>query len=177
MDMVLDLHKIAQDLIARLPELEWKINTLGSSFCTFQLPKNLFTIKDNITGSACIADIRNDICLLLNQQSSRCALFLAQRIKQKINVLVLICHIHPSKESAHEKMNFNLQTLSSRKQWVAECELQIANLQQQKYAIEQRLVRNTQKETAALILSLKAELGTVERQLSIAVESLNQTIF
>ena len=175
--MPTETKELLSELITRLPELEWKISGLGSSFSIRSLPKGLFRTNIGENAAACIAEIKQDIQTLSQQKPGRSALYLAERITRKVNVLVAVCHVYGRKNKAEEKTSFGVTMLSTRQQWIQELEKDIHTLEQQQQAMLktlEQMQRNHHDATA--ILHLKAELGKIERHLTLAAETLNRAV-
>lgn len=171
-DTLMEPDDLLSKLIARLPELEWKINGLGMSFIRHSLPKGLFRVTGESTAAMYIAEIKADIHELSKQTNKRSTFYLAERIRQKINVLVVICQIQHRKTKPEGKKYFGLKMLSTRQQWINDLELEIDALSTQQKAMIKRLGQ----QNCNALLNLKAELGEVERRLTLAKETLNRTV-
>ncbi|AWN75413.1 TPA: hypothetical protein ACTUT5_000569 [Legionella anisa] len=169
-------NKLLSQLMERLPELEWKISELGSFFSSHQLPKGLFRFDADASGSACIAEIKADIHALSKQQNRHSAFYLAERIRQKINVLVVLCQMHQGKNKSREKVYFGIKMLSTRQQWINDLEMEIHTLLEQQQAMTKALEHLKHNRNSSAILHLKAELGEVERRLTLAKETLNRAV-
>lgn len=170
------LAELLTELSARLPELEWKISGLSVSLSSHNLPKGLFRHGIELTGSGCIDEIKEDIHKLSQQKTERSAHFLAERIKQKINVLVALCQIDSKKNKPQMKESFGLTMLSTRQQWIQNLEAEINTLARQQQAMTKSLQQMTRGSNPSAILTLRAELGEVERRLTLAQETLNQAV-
>jgi primosomal protein N'' len=172
-----ELNDLLSQLIARLPELEWKINGLGSFFSNQSLPRELFRRDTEPTGTACVAEIKADLHALSRQKNERSAFYLAWRISQKINVLVVLCHMQNRKKKPEEKVSFGIKMLSTRQQWIHDLEVEITTLIGQQQAMTTTLEYLTNQHHSDAILHLKAELGELERRLTLAKEALARAIF
>ncbi|MCW8386633.1 hypothetical protein OQJ15_09975 [Fluoribacter dumoffii] len=175
-DLFVESTELLSQLMARLPELEWKISELGSFFSGQRLPRGLFHIEGEVSGAACIAEIKADIRTLSNQQNERCAFYLAERIRQKINVLVVLCQMHQGKNKPEAKLSFGIKILSTRQQWINSLELEIQTLEEQQKAMARALHHLRHNDNSSAILQVKSELGEVERRLTLAKERLNRAI-
>lgn len=78
------IDELLEELSARLPELEWKINGLSSSISIHNLPKGIFSSVIEFNGPACIKEIRDDIHALQKHKDESIACFLAERIQKKL---------------------------------------------------------------------------------------------
>lgn len=170
--MLTESNELLTELIARLPELEWKISGLGSSFSSYSLPRGLFRAAIEPSGVACVAEIKADIQALSQQQNERSAFYLAERIRQKVNVLVALCQIHSRKNKSAEKVHFGVTMLSTRQQWIQNLTTDIHTLEGQQQAITKTLEQMIRSNNSATILQLKAELGEIERRVTLAKETL-----
>lgn len=170
------LDELLTELSSRLPELEWKVSELNSVISSHNLPKGLFRTGLEFSGSACVKEIKADIQALSQQKNDRSAMFLAERIKQKINVLVALCHISSRKKKPDDRVSFGVKMLSTRQQWIESLEHDINTLTQQQKAMTKSLQHLSQSGKPDAILTLQAELGEVERRLTLAKETLNQAL-
>lgn len=159
-------------LTERLPELEWRISKLGVSFSSKNLPKGLFRFSKELNGSACITEIKEEIQRLSNEKNKLSAFYLAERISQKINVLVILCKMHQQKNKQEEKVHFGINKLRSRQQWINDLQREIDTLTEQQQAMIKTLHEMKGRPDSSMVLHLKAELGELERRLTLAKESL-----
>lgn len=171
--MSFDAAQLLSDLSSRLPELEWKVNELGSAFSSHNLPRGLFRAGREANGAGCIAEIKADITALAQQKQERSAEYLAERIQRKVNVLVKICQMHNRKPAAEKKAYFGVKMLSTRQQWIRDLEVEISLMEKQQQAmylsLEQMMRRSHAPDT---VLQLKAELGKIEQRITLAKETL-----
>lgn len=170
------IDELLAELSSRLPELEWKISALNSSFTSHSLPRGLFRPSPELSGQACIDEIKWDIQALSVQPNQRSASYLALKINQKINVLVALCQIHSRKNKPEEKVYFGLNMLSTRQQWIQTLESNINTLAGQQQAMAKALEQMKLNTSNPAILSLQGELGEVERRLTLAREELNRAV-
>lgn len=170
------LNELLRELTARLPELEWKISEIGSFIHSQNIPRGLFRSVSELTGASCIEEIKTDIYALSHQDNERSAYYLANRIKQKVNVLVALCQIESKKNHVEEKVYFGMKMLSTRQQWITTLEHDIKNLEKQQQAMLSSLEHMKSGSNTEAILSLQSELGKVEQRLTLARESLNQAV-
>ncbi len=170
------IDDLLNELNDRLPELEWKISELSSAISSHNLPKGLFRAGFELTGAGCVKEIRGDIVALSHQKNERSAYYLAERIKQKINVLVALCHMDGRKKKTVAPVSFGVKMLSTRQQWIQSLESEINTLVQQQQAMIKTQEHLSSNDNADAILSLRAELGEVERRLTLARETLKQAI-
>jgi hypothetical protein len=168
------MNDLLAELTSRLPELEWKISRTCSVFSSQNIPRGLFRTSFDLTGAACIEEIKVDIQALSDQKNELGAYYLADRIKQKINVLVTLCQLESRKKKSEEKISFGVKMLSTRQQWIQTLERDINTLIRQQEAMTKALEQMKPYINAASILSLKKELGEVERRLTLAREALNK---
>ena len=170
------INVLLAELTSRLPELEWKIIGLGSFISCHSVPRGLFRSSNELTGTACVEEIKADIQALSHQKNERSAHYLANRIKQKVNVLVALCQIESRKNKVEEKIHFGVKMLSTRQQWIETLEREVSTLEQQQQAIAKALSQMKLSTNAEAILSVQGELGEVQRRLTLAKEALNQAI-
>ncbi|WP_298628110.1 primosomal replication protein PriC [uncultured Legionella sp.] len=170
------INELLTELNSRLPELEWKISELSSAISSHNLPRGLFRTGFELTGAGCVKEIKADMLALSQQKNERSAHFLASRIKQKINVLVALCQIDNKKSKAAEPASFGVKMLSTRQQWIQNLETDINTLTQQQQAMVKSLEHLSHSNNVDAVLALRAELGEVERRLTLAKETLNQAI-
>ncbi|HRD68937.1 MAG TPA: hypothetical protein PK657_02220 [Legionella sp.] len=162
------------ELTSRMPELEWKISNLPIS--RSNLPKGLFSLGTEITGLTCIEEIKADIKALSFQNNERSALYLATRIKQKINILVSLYQIHARKQKPIIEESFGIKMLSTRQQWLRSLENDINTLILQQKALTNTLELMTSGASEHALLTVKGDLGEIERRLTLAREAYNQAI-
>ncbi len=167
----MNIAQLLADLEARLPELEWKFATLGIVLSPNSLPKGLFYLRQATTASACVAEIKDDIQALTLQKNESSSYYLAKRIHQKINVLVILCQIQANKPKKEEKIHFGVKQLSTRQQWLQTLENDIRILKAQQQALTKTLQQMQSQAHAQAILNLQAELGKLEKHLTLAQET------
>ena len=170
------MDDLLDELGSRLPELEWKINRLYPQLSSYNIPRGLFHPAMEYTGTACSEEIKANIQALSVQKNERSAHFLAERIKQKINVLVTLCQIDSKKKKPEEKVSFGIKMLSTRQQWIETLEKDINTLEKQQQALEKTLQHMKTGSNDTSILSVQKELGEVDRRVTLAKEALNQAI-
>ncbi|HAU1182609.1 TPA: lpg0405 family Dot/Icm T4SS effector [Legionella pneumophila] len=170
------IDELLEELSARLPELEWKINGLSSSISIHNLPKGIFSSVIEFNGPACIKEIRDDIHALQKHKDESIACFLAERIQKKINVLVVLCQMDKKNNKPESKISFDLTTLSTRQQWIKTMEEKICALEEQYQAMRKTLEQMKSCSNPATILRLQTELGNVEKRLTLAKETLDRAI-
>lgn len=168
------LQQVLSELNARLPELEWKIRDLSLSHKN--IPHGLFRIKHGLSGNLCVEEIRADILTLSRQNNDRGIHYLAQRIQRKIDVLVTLCQIDNRKSKPVEKVSFGLNSLSTRQQWLKTLEQDIQALTIQKLALTKTLEQKKSTHNATTYLNLSAELGEIDKRLTLAQEAFNHSI-
>ncbi|KTC87943.1 MULTISPECIES: primosomal replication protein PriC [Legionella] len=167
----MDYRVLLQELTARLPELEWKISALEESLSNHSLPRGLFRPRLEVTAANCIEEIKADIRALAEQKMASGAYYLAQRIQQKINVLVTLCHLQSNKPKNEKKPSFGLNSISTRQQWLQSLQQDINRLTEQQEAMSKSLQQMQTRGDSQVVLSLKAELGEVEKRLTLAKET------
>lgn len=162
---------LLERLTERLPELEWKINSLGPTLSVNSLPRGLFRPRLTMTAAGCVDEIKEDISLLNRQRSEYSAFYLAERIEQKISVLVNLCHLQMNKPKAEVKVKFGLDKISTRQQWLKSLEKDIQQLIQQQEAMLKTLEQIKSRSENQTILRVQAELGELEKRLTLAKET------
>jgi hypothetical protein len=167
------INELTSDLIARLPELEWKTSDLNPSLFNKSLPKNVFRTLD-VSAATCINEIKVDIQTLSKQNNYLSAHYLAEQVKQKISVLVGLCKIE-KKNKTKKDTGFGIAMLSTRQQWLQSLEQNVTLLIKQQEALAKTLAQMQLNNTdVAILLNLKSELGEAERRLTLAKEALNK---
>ena len=156
-------------LLARLPELAWKLDALHPVFNTKLLPRGLFNYKLEMTPQSCIDEIHADLRVLKDHKNERSAHYLADRVSRKINVLVQLCKVSVKKKPV---TTFGVQSISTRQQWLQSLQEDIVRLGIQQQALTTTHNRLQTGHDPQTILSLQAELGEVERCLTLARETL-----
>ena len=165
--------EILNRLIARIPELEWKVRDIGTFISSQNIPKGLFRIAEP-SGASCIAEIKADIYRLSQQNDERSAIYMAERLRQKVNVLVVLCQVYHRKNKPENKFGFCVNMLSTRQQWINDLEAEINLLVEQQQAIKNTLEQlKFHHPKSNIILNVKLDLGEVERRLTLAREALN----
>jgi primosomal protein N'' len=170
------IHDSVQILAARLPELVWKLSTLRSVFNPKLLPRGLFNAQLEMTPQSCIDEINADLRVLKDHKNERSVHYLALRVSQKINVLVRLCQLHADKKPAGQPLTFGVQEISTRQQWLGNLQADIVRLSAQQLALTSALGKLQTGHDPQAILSLQAEVGEIERRLTLARETLNRAI-
>lgn len=165
------IQTLLDELQGRLPELEWKLGQRGGYISIKALPRGLFHIKSDITAAACIAEIRTDIQTLGKQESEYTAFYLAERIRQKINVLVMLCQARSKAPRNEERIAFGIQAISTRQQWLKSLEQDIELLKQQRLVMLNALEQMNQRGNTDGFLDLQGQLGALEKKLTMAEEN------
>ena len=167
------ITELTSDLIARLPELEWKTADLNPSLLNKSIPKNVFRTFD-VTATACINEIKTDIETLAKQNNYLSAYYLAGQVKQKISILVGLCKIE-KKNKTQKDAGFGIAMLSTRQQWLQSLEQNVTLLLKQQEALAKTLAQmESNNADVTTLLNLKSELGEAERRLTLAKEALNK---
>ena len=168
------IKDVLAELMARLPELEWKSTKLGPATFLQQIPKGLFKSREELTAAVCVSEIEADIQLLAQHDHEASAVYLAEQIKKKINVLVSLCQLEGRKKKKSVAPTLGVAMLSTRQQRLHHMEHEIQVLQQQQRALTTTLI-NIQPATDPLVLlRLKAELGELEQRLTLAQEAFKK---
>lgn len=79
-------------------------------------------------------------------------------------------------KKSEEKVSFGIKMLSTRQQWINDLEMEINKLVAQQQAMTKALEHHRHSHNSSAILHLKAELGEVERRLTLAKETLNRAV-
>ena len=161
-----------QELSARLPELAWKLSTLYKEFNPTLLPRGLFQSQFEMTPTSCIDEINADLRLLSHHKNERSSRYLADRVNQKINVLVRLCRLHKDNKSIKQAPAFGVQSLSTRQQWLGTLQEEIDGLSSHQQALMIILSRLQTGQDSDAILSAQSDLGDIERRLTMARETL-----
>ncbi|KTC70213.1 coiled-coil protein [Legionella birminghamensis] len=170
--MVENIETMLLSLKARLPELAWNLNKPGAQIPWQNLPPGIFRYQFEPKASDYIAEIKSDIERLEQQVNTQAASYLAQRIQQKINILVRLCRCKPPVQKADNSASFMLQALSTRQQWLASLEEQIQSFTEQRDALAARLSTIAKEQQLAVL----AELGAAEKRLTEAKEAYAKAI-
>lgn len=173
----MSIDALLHELEARLPELDWKISSLGAALSTKSLPRGLFRPRLETSFSICIAEIKEDIQALAAQKIEYSAYYLAQRIRQKINVLVRLCQMQNEKPKSKETVYFGLTMINTRQQWLQTLEKDINLLVEKHEAMTKALEKMNVQGNSLALLSLQAELGEVEKRLTLARETFARGIY
>ena len=164
-----------QLLSSRLPELEWKLRASHVILNPKLLPRGLFQNRLEMTPQSCIEEIRADLQLLKTQTSERREHYLADKISQKINVLVMLCKPHEHK-SKNTPPTFGIKSLTTRQQWLRSLEEEIERLNHLEKTLVSTLSNHHTHQDSQVRLNLQAELGEVSRCLTLAKETLTRAI-
>lgn len=167
------IELLCTDLISRLPELEWQLSRLTPSVFNQALPKNLFQTQE-LTADSCMEELKADVLHLKAQKHEQRAAYLAEHLKRKISILVGLCRLQQKNKDESKSKGFSLKKLSTRQQWLQTLEEEASTLKKQRDALSRRLeLLAGQHHNASMILNLKAELGDLEKKLTLAQETLN----
>lgn len=165
---------LLQQLTDRLPELEWKMSILGEFISIKTLPRGLFRYAFDYKPSVCLEEIKADIQALTIQTDFAIAEYLSQRIHQKISVLVGLCNEKAKHKKGDKKTELSVKMLSTRQHWVQALEQEIQALEKQQQALQARQNHLQQASSPEIELALKAELGQLEKKLTLAKEKFQQ---
>ncbi|MFI4917956.1 MAG: hypothetical protein ACHP65_00205 [Legionellales bacterium] len=170
------LNELLATLSARLPELEWKVDGLGSAFLSHGIPRGLFRSNFELTGRKCIDEIKADIQVLSKQKHEASAFYLAQQIQKKINTLVILYQRHSRRNKVLERGHFGVKMLSTRQQWLQALESDINLLLMQQQSMMKTLEQMKLGADAVAILSVQKEVGEIDKRLTLAREALNRAV-
>ena len=172
----MSLYESADKLSARLPELEWTLESNNTPIHQSLLPRGLFNSRLEMTPRLCVDEIKADLLVLKRQANDKASYYLASRISQKINVLVRLCHLRAKKNTPIKPVHFGLQAISTRRQWLQGVEEDIARLVEQQKAVASSLENRGFGTETQVILSLQALLGDIECRLTLAKEVLSRAV-
>lgn len=162
-----------QHLIARIPELEWKLGQVGT-IRAHQLPPGLFRCQLEFTPTAALLEVKKDLALLKEKINEPVSYYLVRSISQKVYVLVRLCKMHFKRpKSSQAKMVPNLDVISSRQQWLKNTQNEIEVLTVQHKALQSALIA-LQKSGAPnkdAILTAQADVGDVEKRITLLREA------
>ncbi len=164
-------HLLAE-IEARLPELEWKMKSLGTAFSTKALPRGIF--RQGISATACIAEIQSDLDALALQHSEYSAHYLAERLHTKINVLIALFHYNADKITDHHPSTFYVNKLATRQQWLQDLEKTIDELELQRQGLLKASQKMQLRQEPQSLLELQTELGKLERRITLAKEAFTK---
>ncbi|QRN02692.1 hypothetical protein GH742_01725 [Legionella sp. MW5194] len=170
--MTSTVQGLLNELNARLPELEWKLANLHA-FNPLSLPKGLFQTTNGSLAGAFIAEVKHDIDRLAERDDLQSARFVAERIKQKINVLVNLCQLNEKVRTPIEKPAYTLPRIMTRQQWLQSLEKDLDALGHQHQALLNRHQKNLDAEAQ---LRLQAELGELEKRMTLLRETYQKAI-
>lgn len=169
------IQELCDQVCARLPELEWRLGQFRGILHAGLLPRGLFRPTLELDAQHCIADIKTDVVVLSQQKERQRAYYLADRIHQKIEVLVRFCNLQRNKSvvTHHSSASmFDIETLSTRQQWLASMQAQVVVLTEQQHALQHadKMLRGSTDS----MLRIDAELGYVTKKLTLAQEALSR---
>jgi len=166
------LANILQTLTDRLPELEWRLSKLTTIHAS-TLPSGLFRLSERdgwFIPQVCIDEVKQDIVSLREAHETRVGLFLAERVSQKINVLLRLCQVYRRKTEVKSRVSLDMKQLVTRQQWLEIIEKDIEKLRHLQAGIQCALEKNTHLPEA--IITLQQDLTEITRQLNGAQETL-----
>lgn len=165
---------IAQ-LEARLPELEWKLGQLEVHLSAKSISSGIFQQRFQMTPQTCIQEIKSDLNALKMQANGQRAEFLAVRLGRKISTLVKLCQMSRPKQDLEPREHFKVQAMRTRQQWIQEIQNDRMKLAEQKQSLSARMSQLDAQNTE-LALTIKRELGEVERRLTLAQEKYSSCL-
>lgn len=163
-------------LASRLPELEWKLGALYTVFSPKLFPRGLFNYQFEMTPQSCIDEIKADLQALAQQKNERSSHYLADRVHQKINVLVRLCRIREDKPRPEKPITFSVQAINTRQQWLQTLQDDIETLQRQQQALATTCSNLKKGGDPQAILNIQAQLGEIERRLTLAKDVLTRAM-
>jgi|GEM_PF-1754333 len=168
------VEALINELSGRLPELAWKLEALYFNFNPKTLPRGLFQPQFEMTPQSCIDEIKEDLRRLNAHKDERTLYYIANRVTQKINVLVRLCQVEKDRKPIKQESSFGVQALNTRQQWLITLQEDIDKLDVQQKALFSALKRREKNQDFQAMLSLQADLGDIERRLTLAQETLNR---
>lgn len=173
------LDDVLSRLSARLPELEWKLSLQTPVINPSLLPRGLFRSRIELTPQGCVDEIKADLQAIGKQDNEQIRQYLTERVGQKINVLVRICQNYPDKKKLEQQVNFGVQAINTRQQWLQTMQDNIDTLSRQQQALAMSLVKlKAENSNIQAVLSLEAELGKAGQRLTLAQETMaRSTVF
>jgi hypothetical protein len=165
---------ILQRLSARLPELEWKLSTLGKALDPKKLPRGLFKQRTELTSQSCVDEIKFALDVMKKNRNENSVHHLAERVSQQINVLVALCQQHEHKKTTDRFIPFGLQAIGTRQHWLQSLQKDIERMTLQEQSMRQALQALQADKNLEAILSLQAELGKAKQQLTLAKEAFER---
>jgi ribosomal protein S15P/S13E len=167
-----DNVQLANALEAKLPELIWRINALAINLNVIRLPEGLFNHAYDKAPEEYVNEIKTELKTLKHQNNEIAANYLARRIAQKIDVLVKVCRLNEKKEKKTDAMTgFSIKAMSTRQQWLKELESEIGVLTEQHKALSAHFRQAKHQKDTNVQLNLQADLGQLERRLTLAKEA------
>lgn len=171
----MNIGQLLNALESRLPELEWRIGYINPSLLAQALPAGLFRPQIEPSSAGCIDEIKQDIAALARQDSEKSAFFLANRIHQKINVLIDLCKTRDNKPQT-DMMQAVLYKINTRKQHIEALESDILSLEIQKKSLKKRAASLETESSQLVLLKIQKELGAIERKLTVLLEERNKVV-
>lgn len=168
------INETIEQLTARLPELAWKLSSRYSIIPIKLLPPGLFRYQFEMTPQTCIDDIRKDLHQLNYQKKGQSLDYLALQISKKVNVLIRLCATPQKEKKDKPRPPLNIKTISTRQQWLKNLEEEIKQLSLQQISLQNTLNKLKHDDKLEAILRLQAELGEIERYLTLAQETLKR---
>lgn len=165
------LEDLTARLKARLPELAWYVNKIDP-IALKRLPKGIFQEQDELSFDACFQEIEAHIERLVSVTNERSQYFLAQKIDEKINILVSFCHYF-SKEDVSAKAMFQVKELKRYHDWMGDVRMKTNQLLSQKEALLRQLDLINEADSLKKLELLK-QIGLIEVALTKSNEWLLQ---
>ena len=152
------------ELLARLPELQWKLSQLTTS-----LPKGTFRCQKEGHRQDFVNEIQSDLQVLSSNLDGLTGAFIAGQIQKKIDILVATCRlsVKPAK-TVNALESSILSQIATRNQRLQHLEKELSVLNLQLKALESRLSATI---NPLMLLNLQGEKGAIERQLTLIQEA------
>ena len=129
-----------------------------------------------MTPQTCIDEINANLSVLKTHKDDLSARYLADRVSEQINVLVKLCQLYASMQPAQKNVSFGVQSISTRQQWLSELQENINQLSAQKQAMLAALNQKKASQKPLVYLQLQAEVGEIDRRLTLARETLERSM-
>ena len=166
-----EIKPLVEQLANRLPELQWRLRDLSMTVNEKTLSPGLFQKRTEMTAQTCFAEIQQDLQRLHTLDDLVSAHYLARRIDQKIQALVSLCRLYPQKPQQKSTSSFGVEMIATRQQWLTHIGDEVKELEAQRKALLKQL-KYAQEQNLQSVLTLKAQLGNLEQQLTTAQEML-----
>jgi hypothetical protein len=167
---------ILKTLISRLPELRWQLTHLKKTIQPRDLPRGLFKWPRVDQNDVFLQEIQADVDALKLHLNAEAGIYIAKKLKDKIDVLVKICQLASDKsEASDQAAKFGIEALMTRSKWLKCLEDEINHHQKLKHTLEQQL-KDLSRAQPEVILGLKKTLGDVCQKLTQLQETYQRAV-